>query len=121
MIFQFGRNSLFSSNLVNFSSPVPSFLSPKVEPSLQIKCFEEGKKKLGKVPQNEVRKCDYFYDLRGSWSMGSKVVPRATLEAPKRVPLAPIWHRKASKCLPDLMENIVSNCKGLLDFIRISC
>ena len=53
--------------------------------------------------------------------MGSQVVPRATLEAPKRVPQPPIGHQKASKCLPDLMENIVSNCKGLLDFIRISC
>ena len=64
---------------------------------------------------------DLGHDLGSSWPLGSKVVPYATLEAPKRVPLAPIWHRKASKCLPDLMENIVSNCKGLLDFIRISC
>ena len=53
--------------------------------------------------------------------MGSKVVTRVTLEAPKRVPLAPIGHRKASKCLPDLLENIVSNFKRLLDFIRNSC
>ena len=68
-----------------------------------------------------VQKKDSFDDLGGSWPMGSQVVPRVTLEAPKRVPLAPIGHRKASKCLPDLLENIVSNCKGLLDSIRISC
>ena len=53
--------------------------------------------------------------------MGSKVVPRATLEAPKRVPQLLIGHQKASKCLPDLLENIVSNFKRLLDFIRNSC
>ena len=53
--------------------------------------------------------------------MGSKVVPRATLEAPKRVPQPPIGHQKASKCLPDSLENIVSNFKRLLDFMRNFC
>ena len=53
--------------------------------------------------------------------MGSKVVPRATLEAPKRVPQLPLGHQKASKWLPDLLENIVSNFKRLLDFIRNFC
>ena len=53
--------------------------------------------------------------------MGSKVVPRVALEACKRVPLAPIGHRKVIKCLSDLLENIVSNFKRLLDFIRNSC
>ena len=53
--------------------------------------------------------------------MGSKVVPRATLEAPKRVPQLLIGYQKASKCLLDLLENIVSNFKMLFDFIRNSC
>ena len=68
-----------------------------------------------------VQKKDSFDDLGGSWPMTSKVVPRVTLEAPKRVPQPPIGHQKASKCLPDLLENIVSNFKRLLDFIRNSC
>ena len=53
--------------------------------------------------------------------MGSKLVSWVALEAPKRVPVPPIGHQKASKCLPDLLENIVSNFKRLLDFIRNSC
>ena len=53
--------------------------------------------------------------------MGSKVVPRATLEVPKRVPQLALGHQKASKWLPDLLENIVSNFKRLLDFIRNFC
>ena len=53
--------------------------------------------------------------------MGSKVVPRATLEVPKRVPQLPLGHQKALKWLPDLLENIVSNFKRLFDFIRNSC
>ena len=69
----------------------------------------------------KIKNSVFLDDLGGSWPMGSKVVTRATLEAPKRLPQPPIGHQKASKCLPDLLENIVSNFKRLLDFMRNSC
>ena len=50
-----------------------------------------------------------FDDLGGSWPMGSQVVARIIREAAKREPMA------AKRAVP-----IVSNMKGLLDFIRNS-
>ena len=75
---------------------------------------------LQEVPQKGIEH-RVFCDLGGSWSMGSKVVAQATLEAPKKVPQPPIGFQKTLKCLPDLLENIVSNFKRLLDFIRNTC